>query len=146
MARKILIVDDTPPVVELLRCALSDAGYSTRSAATGEEALRKVRRSPPDLIVLDLLLPGMNGFSVFGELHSDNATASIPVVLITGAPGSFPRLTGLEMGADAFFSKPFDVAELVSCIGDLLEHRPLRQQELFSFGQSDDRTITPVFT
>ncbi len=131
MSRKILVVDDTPPMVELLRCALSDAGYATGCAASGEEALRKVRRSRPDLIVLDLVLPGISGFSVLEELRADSATSWIPIVVITGMPGAIPRMAGLEMGADAYFNKPFDVSQLVSRVKDLLDHRPPQQQELF---------------
>jgi DNA-binding response OmpR family regulator len=136
MNHKILVVDDAPPMLELLCRALSEAGYSIRSAASGEEALRKIRRSAPDLIILDLVLPGMTGFNVFEELRSDSATASIPIIMITGAPGAFPRLVGQEMGADAFFNKPFQVSELISRVGDLLNHRPLRQPELFSFNHN----------
>ena len=120
MAPRILIVDDDPDMVELLRLALTETGFSVRIAATGEEALRMAQRSAPDLMVLDLLLPGMNGFSVCEELRLNPATAALPVLMITVLPGEFPRLVGVEAGANAYLNKPFRVEEFVSCVGDLV--------------------------
>jgi len=79
MTPRILIVDDDPDMVALLRLALTDAGFWVSSAANGKEALRKALRAPPDLVVLDLLLPGMNGFSVCEQLRLNPATTSVPV-------------------------------------------------------------------
>jgi DNA-binding response OmpR family regulator len=123
MLPRILIVDDDPDMVDLLRLTLTKAGYAARSAATGKEALQKARRSPPDLMVLDLLLPGINGLSVCQQLRRDPATAAMPILMITVLPGQFPRLAGLENGADAYLNKPFEMEELVSCVGDLLRRR-----------------------
>jgi len=120
MAPRVLIVDDDPDMLELLRQALSDAGYATVSAANGNEALQMAKRSPPDVVVLDLLLPDMNGFSVCEQLRLSPATASVPVLMITVLPGQFPRMVGVEVGADAYLNKPFRTEELVSCVGDLL--------------------------
>ena len=120
MIPRILIVDDDPDMVELLRLGLADAGYATRTAGTGKEALQKAKRSPPDLVVLDLLLPEMNGFSVCQRLRRNPATAGIPIVMITVLPGQFPRFVGVETGANAYLNKPFRMEELVSCVGDLL--------------------------
>ena len=114
------MVDDDPDMVELLRLALSDAGFSVRTAVDGQDALRMAQRSPPDLVVLDLLLPGMNGFSVCERLRLNPATASIPVLMITVLPGEFPRLVGAEAGANAYLNKPFRMEELVSCVGNLV--------------------------
>jgi len=131
MAPRILIVDDDPDMVELLRLGLTDAGYSIRTADTGKEALQKVKRSLPDLVVLDLLLPGMNGFSVCQELRRNPATAAIPILMITVLPGEFPRLVGAESGANAYLNKPFRMEELVSCVGDLL-HQPHQASEVLA--------------
>jgi len=113
-------VDDDPDMVELVRLALTDAGFSVRTAANGQDALRKARRSPPDLVVLDLLLPGLNGFSVCEQLRLNPATAAVPVLMITVLPGEFPRLVGVEAGANAYLNKPFRMEELVSCVSDLV--------------------------
>jgi DNA-binding response OmpR family regulator len=120
MPAKILIVDDDPDMVELLRFALTEAGYSACTAATGTEALAEAQRSSPDLVVLDLLLPEMNGYSVCERLRRNPATASIPIIMITALPGHFPRLVGLEAGVNAYVNKPFQTQELVSCVGGLL--------------------------
>jgi DNA-binding response OmpR family regulator len=120
MPAKILIVDDDPDMVELLRMALTEAGYSACSAATGTEALAEAQRSSPDLVVLDLLLPEMNGFNVCENLRRNPATASVPIIMITVLPGQFPRLAGMEAGVNAYVNKPFQTQELVSCVNGLL--------------------------
>jgi DNA-binding response OmpR family regulator len=123
MTPRILIVDDDPEIVELLRLALTAAGYSVRGAANGQEALRKAFRAPPDLVVLDLVLPGMNGFSVCEQLRRNTATASVPILMITVLTGEFPRLVGAEAGADAYLNKPFRMEELVACVDGLVRRR-----------------------
>ena len=120
MIPRILIVDDDPDMVELLRLALTEAGFSVRTATDGQEALHKALRAPPNLVVLDLVLPGMNGFSVCEQLRLNPATASVPVLMITVLPGEFPRLVGAEAGADAYLNKPFRMEEFVSCVSDLV--------------------------
>jgi len=123
MTPRILIVDDDPDLLELLRFALAAEGFSVRTAATGPEALRKALRTPPDLVVLDLLLPGMNGFSVCEQLRLNPATAFIPVLMMTVLPGEFPHLVGVEAGANAYLNKPFRMEELVSCVRELLREQ-----------------------
>jgi DNA-binding response OmpR family regulator len=123
MTPRILIVDDDPDMVKLLQLGLTDAGYSTRTAGTGKEALQKANRSLPDLVVLDLLLPEMNGFSVCQRLRQKPATAAIPILMITALAGEFPRLVGAEAGANAYLNKPFGMEELISSVGDLLDRR-----------------------
>ena len=120
MPAKILIVDDDPDMVELLRFALTEAGYSACTATTGTEALAEAQRSSPDLVVLDLLLPEMNGFNVCENLRRNAATASVPIIMITVLPGQFPRLVGTEAGVNAYVNKPFQTQELVSCVNGLL--------------------------
>ena len=126
MPAKILIVDDDPDLVELLRQALTSAGYQAETAADGSEALSKAQRSPPDLMVLDVLLPEVDGYSICETLRRDPATASIPIIIITVLPGEFPRLAGMEAGADAYVNKPFHVEELLSRIGQLLSQEGRR--------------------
>ena len=121
MAAKILIVDDDPDMVELLRMALTEAGIRLRGP-TGTEALAEAQWSSPDLVVLDLLLPEINGFNVCENLRRNPATASVPIIMITVLPGRFPRLVGMEVGVNAYVNKPFQTQELVSCVHGLL-HR-----------------------
>jgi DNA-binding response OmpR family regulator len=127
MPKNILIVDDDPDLVELLRLAFTNAGYKTQSAADGTAALRIARRSPPDLVVLDLVLPKLNGFNVCSALREDPATSSVPIIMMTVLPGEFPRLEGMEMGANAYLNKPFQIEEMMTLVRDLLpENRSCR--------------------
>jgi DNA-binding response OmpR family regulator len=118
--RKILIVDDDRDVVDLLRTALFSAGFLTRTAASGQEALKKVRLTRPDLVVLDILMPGPNGLAVCEALRRDRMTAHIPIILLTGLPGELPRFAGAEAGADSYMRKPFKVEEVIERIHQLL--------------------------
>ena len=120
MKGNILIVDDDLDMVEMLRLALTESGYATRAAVTGTEALKKARRTPPDLVLLDLILPDLNGFNVCTALRLDPATASIPIIMMTAVPGEIPRLAGIETGADAYLNKPFPIDGLVALVHDLL--------------------------
>jgi DNA-binding response OmpR family regulator len=120
MAKHILIVEDDAAMVELLELALTQAGYATSVAATGTEALNKARRSTPDLMVLDLLLPEVNGFNVCETLRREPPTASVPIIMITALPGELPRLAGVEMGAVAYFNKPFKIEDLVTRVDAVL--------------------------
>ena len=121
MLAKILIVDDDPDMVEMLRCAFTQAGYATHMATSGLEAVSEAQRWCPDLVVLDLLLPEMNGYGVCERLRRNPATAAVPIVMITVLPGQFPRLVGLESGVNAFVHKPFQTQELISCVEGLLQ-------------------------
>lgn len=120
MLAEILIVDDDPDIVDLLQTALTGVGYSVRTAATGTQALASARRAPPDLVLLDLMLPDVNGFTVCEAFRRHAATVSVPIMLITGMPGEFPRLAGMEVGADAYVQKPIKVKELISEVENLL--------------------------
>ncbi|HWW00539.1 MAG TPA: response regulator [Candidatus Acidoferrum sp.] len=122
MPKKILIVDDDPDMVEMLRLTLHNEGYAIRTAVNGREALRKALVSAPDLVVLDLIMPGLHGFNVCERLRNHAATASVPIIMVTALPGELPRSAGMELGADVYIRKPFEIQELVSRVGDLL-HR-----------------------
>jgi two-component system phosphate regulon response regulator PhoB len=145
MTPRILIVDDEHDMVELLRLALTDAGFSVSTAANGKEALRKALRAPPDLVVLDLLLPGMNGFSVCEQLRLNPATASVPVLMITVLPGEFPRLVGVEAGANAYLNKPFRMEEFVSCVTDLVRRHGAGAEVLAALPDSAASDAIPPF-
>jgi two-component system, cell cycle response regulator len=118
---KILVVDDYPANVKLLERNLHVVGYETVAAYDGEEALEKVRTDHPDLILLDIMLPKLNGFDVCQRLRADEATAVIPIIMITALKETEDRIRGLEVGADDFISKPFDRGELLARVKSLLQ-------------------------
>lgn len=120
MRRKILVVEDDPDQLEVIRLSLKAAGFAIGTAASGTDALIKTRSIAPDLIILDLMLPGLNGFDVCESLRRDPATASLPIIMVTGMRSQFGRFAGLESGATDFLLKPFDTDELVSKVEKLL--------------------------
>jgi DNA-binding response OmpR family regulator len=113
MAKKVLIVDDDPDLVELLRLAFQHSGYTALTAGSGRDALEKAAKHHPDLIVLDLVLPDVNGINVCEALRRSPSTASTPILMMTGQPGEFPRLASVEAGSNAFLSKPFAIPQLI---------------------------------
>ena len=120
MRRKILVVEDNPDQLDLIRLVLEKAGFAIGTAANGTDALIKTRSISPDLIILDLMLPGLNGFDICETLRKNPLTASVPIVMLTGLCSQFGRLAGLESGANDFLTKPFKVEELVSKVDKLL--------------------------
>jgi DNA-binding response OmpR family regulator len=120
MRRKILVVEDDADQLEVIRLVLEKAGFAIGTAANGSDALVKTRSISPDLIILDLMLPGLNGFDICETLRKDSATASVPIIMLTGLCSQFGRLAGLESGANDFLTKPFKVEELVSKVDKLL--------------------------
>lgn len=120
MRKKILIVEDNSELLELMRLGLKQAGFRIATATNGADALQSVRSVAPDLIVLDLVLPGLDGFAVCECLRKDEATAGIPVIILTGLSSEFARFASLESGADEYFTKPISPERLVSRIKHLL--------------------------
>lgn len=117
---KILVVDDYPANVKLLERNLQAAGYETVAANDGQEALEKVQAEKPDLILLDIMMPKIDGFEVCRRLRADEATAVIPIIMVTALKETEDRIRGLEAGADDFISKPFDRGELLARVKSLL--------------------------
>jgi two-component system alkaline phosphatase synthesis response regulator PhoP len=118
--KKILVVEDDNDLVELLSFNLKSCGFSVGTAADGAEALKKVRSLAPDLILLDIMLPELDGFAVCEILRRDPATARIPVIMLTAMSSEFARLNGLEAGADDYVTKPFSTKKLVERVKELL--------------------------
>jgi two-component system phosphate regulon response regulator PhoB len=119
-SRRILMVDDEPDITGLVAYHLARAGYRVITAATGPEALRSVRDERPDLIVLDLMLPGMSGFEVLAELRRREDTRDIGVIVLTARRDEADRIKGLTLGADDYLPKPFSPEELVLRVGAVL--------------------------
>jgi two-component system alkaline phosphatase synthesis response regulator PhoP len=112
--QKILVVDDEPDLVELVKDVLERNEYSVISAGNAELAIKKVRESRPDLIILDLNLPGIGGIEVCRILKRDKKTSSIPIIMLTVKSTETNKITGLEAGADDYMAKPFSAGELVA--------------------------------
>jgi twitching motility two-component system response regulator PilH len=117
---KVLVVDDVPSELEIICRILQDAGMEVIRAGDGEEAIASIREIPPDLVVLDVVMPRMNGFEVIRELRSDRKTAHLPVVFCTHKNTDIDKAWGTDLGADAYVGKPFEPQQLVSIIQRLL--------------------------
>ena len=120
MKQKILVVDDEPDAVELIEFNLKASGYEVVTATDGQEAIQKTRDVLPDLIVLDLMLPEVDGMEVCKILRRDGRTSAIPILMLTAKAAEIDRVLGLELGADDYVTKPFSPRELVLRIKRLL--------------------------
>ena len=121
MSAKILVVDDEEDMVQLVSYNLRVNGYEVMSANTGLDALAKARKSLPNLIILDLMLEGMDGYSICEILRSQPATADLPIIMLTALSGQIARLNGLAVGANEFLTKPFSPQQLVLSVKRVLE-------------------------
>ena len=119
-APRILIVDDERRNRELLEVMLSTEGYLLETATCGEEALRMVAQQPPDLILLDIMMPGMDGYQVAARIKGNVATKHILVIMLTALDDRNSKMHGLSAGAEEFLTKPVNRAELCSRVRDLL--------------------------
>jgi phosphate regulon transcriptional regulator PhoB len=117
---KILIVEDEPDIAELVSYNLRKEGYETTAVSDGEEALRLIRKTSFDLIILDLMLPGIQGLDLCRIIRSDPATARLPIIMLTAKAEESDRVLGLETGADDYLPKPFGTKELIARVRALL--------------------------
>ena len=134
---KILVVDDEPEAVELVEFNLKQAGYDVVTAGDGAEALKKARTVLPGLVLLDLMLPEVDGLEVCKMLRRDPATAGIPIIMVTAKAAEIDRILGLELGADDYITKPFSPRELVLRVKKMLQRGPTagEEQNTFKFGE-----------
>lgn len=128
-APRILLVDDEPNLVASLRYNLRQSGFRIHACASAEEGLAHLRQTPVDLVILDVMLPGMDGFEACREIR---ANSSVPVVMLTARDDEIDRVVGLEIGADDYVTKPFSVRELQARIKALLRRHALLLGELES--------------
>jgi two-component system phosphate regulon response regulator PhoB len=140
---KILVVDDEEDILELLRFNLSREGCQVFCASSGEEALRLVRSEIPDLMVLDLMLPGIDGLEVARRLKSDPNTKNLPVVMLTAKGEEADIVTGLELGADDYVTKPFSPRVLVARVRAVLRRKAKEAPEETSVIRIHDLVIDP---
>ncbi len=125
MGQRILVIDDEPDLVELVRVNLDRAGFQVETALCGSEALEKLRRSPPDLVVLDLMLPDLSGNEVCREIRAEPDLKRLPVIMLTAKAEEVDRVVGFELGADDYVTKPFSPRELVLRVKAVLRrHQP----------------------
>jgi DNA-binding response OmpR family regulator len=125
---KILVVDDTAANVKLLADLLTYKGYQVATAATGEEGLKRLAEQRPDIVLLDIMMPGMNGYEVCRAIRADPAHGVLPVVMITSLDPMQERIKGLEAGADDFLTKPINQPELLARVKSLLRIKALYDQ------------------
>jgi DNA-binding response OmpR family regulator len=130
----ILVVDDEHHIIELARLYLEQAGYRVESAPDGQEALTQARHLRPALVVLDLMLPGMDGWEVCRRLR---AASDVPVIMLTARSEEVDRIVGLELGADDYVTKPFNPRELVARVRAVLRRyqRSVRPEQAMTLGQ-----------
>ena len=133
---RILVIEDSQDIADLIAHYLQGAGYVTTLAATGSDGLRQARAAPPDAIILDLMLPGMDGLHVCQALRGEPATAAIPIIMLIARGEESDRIRGLELGADDYVTKPFSPKELVARVGALLRRlqRPVAAGKILRYG------------
>ena len=142
MAAEVLVVEDEPDIRNLIVLHLSREGFRCRTAKSGPEALREARAATPDLVILDLMLPDLDGLEVCRRLRSDAATATIPIIMLTAKADEVDRVVGLEMGADDYVVKPFSPKELIARVRAVLRRaRPAFEGRVLRAGAV---TIDPM--
>ncbi|MRR08933.1 response regulator transcription factor [bacterium] len=136
MPKRIYIIEDDRDVADLVEHYLRKEGYATEQYRDGGKALQRLRASPPDLAVLDLMLPGMDGLEICRALRADAATRWIPIIMLTAKGEETDRILGLEMGADDYVAKPFSPKELMARVRAVLRRGQARAQDaaVLSYG------------
>jgi DNA-binding response OmpR family regulator len=117
---RILVAEDDPDIASLLAHYLRKAGFEADIVASGREVVPRIRKLPPDLLLLDLMLPGVDGLEVCRAVRADQTTASIPIIMVTAKGEESDRIVGLELGADDYITKPFSPGEVVARVRALL--------------------------
>ncbi|HEV8376374.1 MAG TPA: response regulator transcription factor [Candidatus Polarisedimenticolia bacterium] len=129
MPQTILVVDDERDILELVRFSLAQAGFRVQTATDGRQALDAARRNPPDLIILDLMLPLMAGTEVARELRQGEKTRAIPILMLTARGEEVDRVVGFELGADDYVVKPFSPRELILRVQAILRREATSEEE-----------------
>ncbi|HIV85296.1 MAG TPA: response regulator transcription factor [Candidatus Monoglobus merdigallinarum] len=138
MGKKVLIVDDEKSIVDILKLNLKNEGYMVCSASDGEEAVKRAEKEKPDLILLDVMLPSMDGFSVCKKIRE---TSTVPILMITAREEEVDKVLGLELGADDYITKPFSVRELLARVkanmrrSDIVPQTPEVENDIIEIGE-----------
>ena len=133
MNSKILVIEDDPSALRFIEYTLQQEGYQVLSAKNGLEGLRKARKEEPDLIVLDIMLPGIDGFEICHRLRAEPETAQLPILMLSAKAQEIDKATGLKMGADDYLTKPADPSEIVSRVETLLAQRTASRSKMIAF-------------
>ena len=120
--KKILVVDDEVDFLKILKLNLEDSGYEVVTALNGKEALKKMKSENPDAVILDIMLPGLNGEEVCKSIRKDPVFGKTPVIMATGKNTDVDRIIGKVIGADIYITKPFDLKQLISAIKKVLQN------------------------
>lgn len=134
---KVLVVDDEPDAVELVSFNLKAAGYEVVTADDGNEAIKRARQHTPDLVLLDVMLPEVDGLEVCKLLRRDPVTSGVPIIMLTAKAAEIDRVLGLELGADDYMTKPFSPRELVLRVKNLLKRRQAADEKLETLSIGD---------
>jgi two-component system alkaline phosphatase synthesis response regulator PhoP len=134
---RILIVEDDRDIAGLIELYLRQAGHTTHTVTSGADVLSTAGRIQPDLLILDLMLPGLDGLEVCRALRADRGTAGLPILMLTARAEESDRIVGLELGADDYVTKPFSPRELVARVGALLRRvrRPAGDERILRYGE-----------
>ena len=122
-AARVLVVDDDPVIQKLLKVNFEMEGYEVLSAADGAEGLDQAKSGSPDVIILDVMMPKMNGLEVLAALKADSATDAIPVILLSAKAQAGDVQAGIDRGANAYVTKPFDPLDLLDRVGTLIKRK-----------------------
>jgi two-component system phosphate regulon response regulator PhoB len=123
LTARVLVVDDEPDLLELVRINLAQSGYTVETAASGSDALAALRRAPPDVMILDLMLPDLSGTELCARVRADQRLAALPIIMLTAKSEEIDRVVGLELGADDYVTKPFSPRELALRVRAVLRRR-----------------------
>ncbi len=123
MTARVLVVDDEPDLLELVRVNLAQSGYAVETASSGSDALAALRRAPPDVMILDLMLPDISGTELCARVRADQRLTGLPIIMLTAKSEEIDRVVGLELGADDYVTKPFSPRELSLRVRAVLRRR-----------------------
>ena len=138
--QRILLVDDDPNISHLVRLYLEKEGFAVTEAARGDTALESFRKELPALVLLDVMLPGLDGLQVLREIRQ---SSKVPVIMLTAKDETFDKVLGLELGADDYVTKPFETKELVACVKAVLRRAPVAEEKP---ADNDDTLRFPQLT
>lgn len=136
-SRRVLVVDDDLSVLKMVRTAFEAAGFVVETESDSVVALRSAAEKPPDVIVTDVMMPNLDGWAFARALRMAHETALIPIIFLTALTNPDDRMTGFQLGADDFITKPFSVAELVQRVGNAIDRRARLEKELLRKKQGD---------
>jgi two-component system phosphate regulon response regulator PhoB len=141
MKEKILVVDDEKDILELIEFNLSNNGYKVNTTASGEEALELIKKNEFDLVILDIMLPGIDGLDICKIIKADKNISHIPVIMLTAKAEEIDRVTGFEIGADHYVTKPFSPRELLAIVKSVLRRKTRNDEHPVQILEFDDLKI-----